>query len=315
MYKDIKKIELHLHLDGSIRINTAEELLNESNLKEKMIVDDTTKNLTDYLKKFDIPNKIMQTRKNLIRVSKELVEDLEKDNVIYAEIRFAPNLHTKKGLTLEEIVDAVLLGINNPKIKTNLILCMMRGADYEDNKKIIDLAIKYKEKGVCAIDLAGDETNYPTYLYKDLFKYAKDNNILYTIHAGESGTPKDIMDAINYGCKRIGHGIKVINDETIMQELIKKQIPLEICLTSNIQTHVSNSYEQHPIKKLYDKNILITINTDNRTVSNTTLNNEYSLLNKTFNFTEEDFKLFNINAINNSFLDTVEKEKLLKKLN
>lgn len=314
MFNDLKKIELHLHLDGSVRVNTVEELLNKKNLNDKMIVNKENNSLTDYLTKFDLPIQIMQTKENLIRVSKELVEDLDKDNIVYAEIRFAPIFHTKKGLTLEEVIDSVLEGLNNSKVKTNLILCMMRNLSYEDNKKVIDLAIKYKNKGVCAIDLAGDESKYPTSMFKDLFKYASQNNILFTIHAGEAGTILDIKDAINFGAKRIGHGIKLIKSTNLINQVKEKNILLEICPTSNIQTCVVDSYQEHPLKKLNDNNVLITINTDNRTVSNISLSQEYELLNQYFGFKYDDFKKFNINAINGSFLSNLEKDELLKKI-
>ena len=279
-----------------------------------MIVDNKTKSLTEYLTKFDLPIKVMQKKENLIRISKELVEDLDNDNVIYAEIRFAPIFHINEGLTLEDVVNSVLEGLKSDKVKTNLILCVMRNSSYEDNKRIIDLAIKYKNKGVCAIDLAGDESKYPTSMFKDLFEYARNNDILFTIHAGEAGTINDMIDAIDYGTKRIGHGIKAIESSDIINKLIKNKIALEICPTSNIQTCVVDSLDNHPIKKLNDNNVLITINTDNRTVSNTTLSKEYELLNKHFNFTKDDFVKFNINAINSSFLNINDKDELIKKI-
>lgn len=314
MIENLKKIELHLHLDGSVRVSTIEELLGKNNLEKELVVDENTKSLTDYLKKFDLPIKVMQSKENLIRISKELCEDLIKDNVIYAEIRFAPNFHTKEGLSLDEVVSSVLLGLDNKNIKTNLILCMMRGDSYENNKNIIDLAIKYRNKGVCGIDLAGDETKYPTSLYKDLFSYALENNLNITIHAGEAGTSKEVKDAISYGAKRIGHGIKIINDDEAINLVKEKQIPLEICPTSNVQTCNVDNIMNHPIKKLFDRNILVTINTDNRTVSNTSLNKEYKLLEEYLNFTREDFIKMNLIAIDKSFLTDDEKEELKKKI-
>ena len=314
MIENLKKIELHLHLDGSVRVSTIEELLDKNNLEKELVVDENTKSLTDYLKKFDLPIKVMQSKENLIRISKELCEDLIKDNVIYAEIRFAPNFHTKEGLSLDEVVSSVLLGLDNKNIKTNLILCMMRGDSYENNKNIIDLAIKYRNKGVCGIDLAGDEAKYSTSLYKNLFSYALGNNLNITIHAGEAGTSKEVKDAISYGAKRIGHGIKIINDDEVINLVKQKQIPLEICPTSNVQTCNVDNIMNHPIKKLFDRNILVTINTDNRTVSNTRLNKEYKLLEEYLNFTREDFIKMNLIAIDKSFLTDDKKEELKKKI-
>lgn len=314
MFQDIKKIELHLHLDGSVKINTAEKLLNEKNLKDKMIVKENNKDLTEYLTKFDIPIKLMQNKDNLVQISKELIETLEKDNVIYVEIRFAPIFSTKEGLTLDEVIQSVLKGLKNNKVKTNLILCMMRGLNKDDNIKIIDLANKYLNKGVCAIDLAGDEIKYPTNIYKELFEYANKLKVPFTIHAGEAGTYKDIDEAISYKAKRIGHGIKAIENNNTISKIIENNISLEICPTSNIQTNVIKSRKKHPIKELINKGIKVTINTDNRTVSNTSLEKEYELLSKTFNFSKEDFKIFNKNALQSAFLSNEEKEELLKEL-
>ena len=314
MFNEIKKIELHLHLDGSVRVSTVEELLNKKDLKNQMIVDNNTHSLTEYLTKFDLPIKAMQSKENLTRVCKELIEDLDNDNVIYAEIRFAPIFHINNNLTLDELINSILDGLKSDKVKTNLILCLMRNSSYEDNKKIIDLAIKYKDQGVCAIDLAGDESKYPTSNFQELFEYARKNNIEFTIHAGEAGNINDMIDAISFNPKRIGHGIKAIEDINVINMLKEKQITLEICPTSNIQTCVVNSIELHPIKQLYNNGILITINTDNRTVSNITLSKEYELLNKHFNFNKDDFIKFNINAINSSFLSKEEKDELIKKI-
>lgn len=315
MIENLKKVELHLHLDGSVRVSTIEELLDKNDLEKELVVDKDTKSLTDYLKKFDLPIKVMQSKENLIRISKELCEDLIKDNVIYAEIRFAPNFHTKEGLSLDEVVSSVLLGLDSKNIKTNLILCMMRGDSYENNKNIINLAIKYRNKGVCGIDLAGDEAKYPTSLYKDLFSYALENNLNITVHAGEAGTSKEVKDAISYGAKRIGHGIKIVNDEEAIKLVKEKQIPLEICPTSNVQTCNVDNIMNHPIKKLFDKGILVTINTDNRTVSNTSLNKEYKLLEEYLNFTKEDFIKTNLIAIDKAFLTNEEKQELRKIIN
>ena len=161
--KKLPKVELHLHLDGSIPINLASKLSNfdRKKLEEVMIAPKKCKNLSEYLTKFDLPIQLMQTKENLTKIASNLVDELERENVIYAEIRFAPNFHTKKDLSLDEVVNSVLKGLSqNKKVKTNLILCMMRGTSVEENKKVIDLAEKYLNKGVCAIDLAGAEDGY-----------------------------------------------------------------------------------------------------------------------------------------------------------
>ncbi len=314
--ENLKKVELHLHLDGSVRPSTIASILNikEQKVKEKICVDHNTKNLEDYLSKFKLPISIMQTKENLTRISYELALDLKKDNVIYAEIRFAPLFHTKQGLTIEEVITAILDGLKQVPIKINLILCMMRGSNYEDNYKVIEAAYQFRNKGVVGIDLAGDEKNYPVNNFKELFEIAKDKKIPFTIHAGEADTYLSVDNAINLGATRIGHGVKAIENNSTIEHIKQNNITLEICPISNLNTKIYNDISSHPIKKLYDENINITISTDNRTVSNTTLNDTYQILRDTFHFTKEDFIKMNQNAINASFINEHEKELLLKEL-
>lgn len=315
--KNIPKVELHLHLDGSVRLDTASRLTGKSieEVRSLMIAKEKCHDLNEYLTKFNLANEIMQSQENLTRIAKELVEDLKNDNVIYAEIRFAPLLHTKKGLTGEEVIEAVLLGLKDEDLKVNLILCMMRQFSFEDNLKTIELAIKYLDKGVVAIDLAGAEALYPTANFERLFQIAKDKNIPFTIHAGEADGKDSILSAINFKTKRIGHGVRCIEDKEILDMIKKNNITLEVCPTSNIQTDIFENYHYHPIRKLYDMNILVTINVDNMTVSNIDLTQEYEKLVKNFNFTLKDFKKMNINAINASFLKEELKEKYREIIN
>lgn len=314
--KNMPKVELHLHLDGSVNPDLAHKLSNLplEMVKEKMIAKDKCQNLTEYLTKFDFSISLMQTKENLSKVAKALVHDLEKDNVIYAEIRFAPMQHINKGLTLDEVILSVLEGLKSEKVKTNLILCLMRNHDYETNLKVIALAQKYLNKGVCAIDLAGDEIKYDINNFQKLFETAKEKHIPFTIHAGETSSSEAVITAIDYGAKRIGHGIKIANDKKAIDLVNQKDILLELCPTSNVQTNVVDNYSNHPILKLYKENTLVSINTDNRTVSNITLTEEYIKLYKTFNFTLNDFKQMNIMAINHAFITKEEKEELLKKI-
>lgn len=311
MIQDIPKIELHLHLDGSVRIQTVKELLGVSDdVINEMIAKDTCDNLDDYLEKFRLPLEVMQTRENLERIAFELTEDLERDNVIYAEVRFAPMFHTRKGLTMEEVISSVLKGLRKGKIKTNLILCMMRGEDFSTNREVIDLAYQFSHKGVCALDLAGSEAKYPVTLYKDLFMYAKERGIPFTIHAGEASSSESVRNALLMGASRIGHGIQAIYDSSLVEELCQKNILLEVCPTSNVQTRAVSSYENHPIYDLFRFGVLVHVNTDNRTVSNISLNKEYTRIMETFPFTREDFVKMNEKAIFACFLSLEEKEKL-----
>jgi len=316
IYK-LPKIELHLHLDGSLPLETASKLSNLSieELKSIMIAKDKCENLTKYLTKFDFPISLMQTKENLEIISEELVNSLEKQNVIYAEIRFAPMFHVNKGLSYEEVVESVLKGLKkNTNVKTNLILCLMKGFSEDNNLKTLEIAKKYLNKGVCAIDIAGDEIKHPNSDYSKFFNLAKKENIPFTIHAGESRGADEVLSAINLGAKRIGHGVHSIEDEDVLKIIKDKNILLEVCPTSNIQTNSIVSYEKHPISELYEKGIPLSINTDNSTVSNISLSEEYFKLHNILGFNIEDFKKINMMAIKHAFLSKEEKEVLLKRI-
>lgn len=311
----LKKVELHVHLDGSLSPKLVSKLMNisEKEAREKLIANKKVQDLNDYLDKFSLPVELMQSAHVLTSVAKDLVNSLIVDNVIYAEVRFAPNKHTTK-LSLENVIDAVLLGLKSKRVKVNLILCMMRGDSFEQNKKIIDLAHKYINYGVVGIDLAGAEGLYKTSDYAELFRYASSLNIPFTIHAGEAAGGASIMSAIDAGAKRIGHGVRAIESKDCLNILKDKDILLEVCPTSNIQTHVCNSIKNHPIKKLLDEGIAISVNTDNRTVSDTNLNHEYEILAKAFNLTEKDFNRMNVEAIKHAFISDFEKIKLIDRI-
>ena len=315
--KKLPKVELHLHLDGSIPLELASSLsgLSLEEVKEKMIAPDKCENLSEYLTKFDFPISLMQSKENLTIITKELVNRLASQEVLYAEIRFAPMFHTKDGLTFEEIIDAVLLGLKtNSKIKTNLILCMMRGMPRELNLKTIEVAYKYLSKGVCAIDLAGAEDKYPLENYLDLFAIAKQKKIPFTIHAGENGSAFEVKKAIEVGASRIGHGIHAIESQEVLKLEKEKNVLLEICPTSNVQTNAISNYQAHPIYQLYKLGIPLNINTDNATVSNISLTEEYLKVSNYFHFNLSDYKEMNLYAIEHSFLSKEEKKELIKKI-
>lgn len=312
-FKSIPKIELHLHLDGSVDIKTVCDLTgkNIKDVKELMIASDKCSNLNEYLTKFSLANDVMQSKDNISRITKELITKLKDDNVIYAEVRFCPLFHLKEGLTKEEVVETVISSLKDDDIKINLILCMMRNLSFLENKKIVELAYKYLNKGVVALDLAGSESLYKTEEFEQLFKIAQNYNIPFTIHAGEADDKKGILKAISFKTKRLGHGVRCIEDMETVKLIKDKEITLEVCPTSNIQTNIYQNYQSHPIKQLYEFGVLVTINTDNRTVSNISLTEEYQKLNKTFGFNIADFKKMNINAINAAFLSEVEKKKYI----
>jgi len=311
--KRMPKVELHLHLDGSVRTSTASKILNQD-VTSKMKVNSDVTDLNNYLEKFTIPVSLMQTKENLIRISRELAEDLKAENIIYAEIRFAPLKHLEQGLTPEEVIDSVLEGLKRVNIKTNLILCAMRGDTAENNRLVVDLVKKYLNKGVCALDLAGAEALFKTKDYQELFKYATSLSVPFTIHAGEADGIESIESALSFGAKRLGHGVRAGENKETLQKIIENNITLEVCPTSNINTSIFPSYKEHNIRILYDAGVKVTINTDNRTVSNITITEEYIRLKNSFNFTIKDFNNMNINALNAAFLTEEEKELLRKQL-
>ena len=308
----MKKIELHLHLDGSLEPSFASKLLKRDVSKE--MIGSDCESLTEYLEKFQLPIELLQEEKTIEEFSYLLAKELERDEVIYAEVRFCPLFHLKK-ISIDKVIASILAGFKKvPSVKINLIFCMMRNFSFEDNKKIIDFTEAYLHHGICGIDLAGDEANYPTKDFEKLFAIIKKKNIPFTIHAGEASGSDSVNAAIAFGAKRIGHGIHSIDSKKTIQQLLDKQIVLEICPTSNLNTKCVQEISLHPIKKLVDLGVKVTINTDNRTVSDTNLRKEYQLLRETFHFSEEDFLRFNLNAIDASFLTEEEKEVLKEKL-
>ena len=311
--KKMPKIELHLHLDGSLDTEDVKKRykLTDDEIKERMIADEKCKDLNDYLTKFDFPISIMQKKLDLEKDTIALLSTLKSQNVIYAEIRFAPQFHTKEGLTQEEVVSIIINAMKKVDIKSNLILCIMRGKDNEkDNYETLNVAKKYLNKGVCAIDLAGAEAIFKTKDYNEIFSVARENNIPFTIHAGEADGPESIKDALSFGTKRIGHGVRATEDEELVEYIKDKGITLEVCPTSNIQTCICRDYAFHPIFELYNNGINTTINTDNMTVSNTTLENEYNKLLETGKVTIEDLVAMNLNSINAAFISDEEKIEL-----
>ena len=320
MVNDIPKILLHLHLDGAIDIDDAFKWVKEDGIKiskkdllRELQVDEECHNLNDYLKKFDLPCKLLQTCERLEITSYHLFQKLAKLNVVYAEVRFAPLKHLEKGLTLDDVVISVINGFNKANVESGImggiILSLMRGEEYEKNKKVVDVAKKYLGKVVVGIDLAGAEALYPTKDYVKLFSYAKTLEIPFTIHAGEAAGVESIKAALDIGAKRIGHGVKVIDDEALMERVIKENILLEVCVTSNYQTEAIK--RRHPIEKLYRKGVKISINTDNDTVSGIDINREYARILQETKMDIEDLIKCNTNSIPFIFADDKTKNKLL----
>ncbi len=314
-------IDLHLHIDGALSVDTAMRLADmpgtilPSEKKEALFhlltAPADCKSLNDYLTRFDLPCSLMQTRETISEAVYRIQEELKANGVIYAELRFAPQLHTNLGLTQEDVVLAALDGLNRSDLRANLILCCMRGNDNKEaNIETIRLADVYQESGVVAIDLAGAEGLYPTSDFADIFDYAKALHLKFVIHAGEADGARSIQDAVHFGASRIGHGIHCVEDVSVMQQLKERQIPLELCITSNLQTKAVTNIENYPLRRLMEYGVPITLNTDNPTVSNTSMKKEIVLAKQHFKLTDEEIKQLLLNSVHFSFADEQTKAEL-----
>lgn len=320
-------IDLHLHLDGSLPLHTVKELAEQQGitlqmtdweLKKKLSVPAGCRDLNEYLTKFEFPLTLMQTPEALEKCMHDLLTELEGQGVQYCEVRFAPQLHTQKGMSQNEVIEAVkaglysVAGVKPESIHAGIILCCMRGSDNgQQNKITVEEAARHLGSGVCAVDLAGAEALYPTEQYADLFAYAKQLRIPVTIHAGEAAGTESIRAAVAMGAARIGHGIRAAYDAETMELLKEHHITLELCPTSNLNTKVVDSIGQYPIRQLMDAGVAVTINTDNMTVSDTCIQHEYQLLADTFAFGDTQIKEFLYHAAEASFT-TEDIKQLLK---
>ncbi|MBQ6555833.1 MAG: adenosine deaminase [Firmicutes bacterium] len=317
-------IDLHLHLDGAITPAIARRLAamqgielpaDEAELEALLSVPADCKDLNDFLKCFALPLSLLQTSEALTEAVRLVLDEAYKNGVVYAEIRFAPQLHTENGMTQEEAVIAAERGLKNSKCNGNLILCCMRGEGNDDkNFETLEIAKKrlVKSGGVAAIDLAGAEALYPTRKYRALFERAKEYGVPFTIHAGEADGAESVRLAIEYGAARIGHGVRSFEDEKVLEMLKEKNIPLEMCPTSNRQTHAVEDMSKYPLKDYLKRGIKVTINTDDPAIERTTLADEFLYIKKTFGITEDDEKTLYENSVNAAFTTEKTKKMLLR---
>lgn len=324
------KTDLHCHLDGSMRLDTVIDLAKKQGvelpatdpkaLKKILVPGLNCKSLVEYLRPFDITLSVLQDAEALRRAAFELAEDAAKENIWYLEVRYSPVLHTEKGMKLTEIVDSVLAGLREAEkkyhIKTGVIICGMRNINPETSLILSELAVAYKNQGVVAFDLAGMEESYPAKHHREAFYQILNNNINCTAHAGEAYGPESIHQAVHYcGAHRIGHGTRLKEDGDLLNYVNDHRIPLEICLTSNIQTKAVPSYQAHPLKFYYDYGLRVTINTDNRLISNTTLTREFQKAAKYAGWNMNDLKTVIVSGFKSAFLPMREKAIMLSMVN
>ena len=322
----LPKVLLHEHLDGGLRPRTVVELAHAVGYSELPTFDAEALgqwfhrganqgSLAKYLEGFSHTIAVLQTEEALERVAYEQVEDLSKDGVVYFETRFAPLFHTRKGLTHQQVVAAVLKGLARGQrdfgVPSGLIICAMRNMNV--SLEMAELAVDFRSRGVVGFDLAGEEGGYPPKKHVDAFHYIQRENFNITVHAGEGFGKESIWQAIQYcGAHRIGHGTRLSDDIAVAdgavilgdlaQYVLDKRIPLEICLLSNVHTGATPSLDEHPFKIFYREKFRVTLNTDNRLMSNTSMTKEFEAAADTFGLNLDDFEKLTINAMKSAFL-------------
>ena len=321
-YSKIPKVELHLHLDCSLSYEVVKKInpsITHQEYRDSFIAPPKCYDLADYLLRAVKGFELMQTKEQLRLVTLDLFNQLKADNVIYAEIRFAPLLHIQQGLTATEVVtiidETVNQGIRETGIEAGLILCTLRHFNEDQSMTTVKLAHEFRGTNVIGFDIAGDEAGFPIANHVAAFHYAHANGICCTAHAGEAKGAESVWESVNhFHPHRIGHGVRSSEDNTLLEFLKKEDIHLEVCPTSNIQTNVYERIEEHTADKIYHSGVSMSINTDCRTISDTTLTREYGILEKIFNWNEEHFLKCNLEAIEHSFCSKEKKEKLTEKL-
>jgi adenosine deaminase len=329
LIQKLPKTDLHCHLDGSARLDTILELARDQGtalptfdrgeLFRLIYAGEVCNSLDDYLKAFDITLSVMQTEEALERIAFELAEDAWRENVRYIEVRYAPMLHTRTGLRLTQVVEAVLRGLRTAKrelgIRYGLILCGIRSMSAESSVRMAELCVAFKNRGVVGFDLAGSEVNNPAKQHRQAFQLVIDNNINCTAHAGEAFGPDSIAQAIHKcGAHRIGHGTRLVENGELLNYVNDHRIPLEVCVSSNLQTKAAQSWEEHPVDFYVDYGLRVTINTDNRLITDTTVSKEIWLCHKHYGWTLTQVKDIIIAGFKSAFMPYREKVDLLAEI-
>ncbi len=328
LFRKLPKTDLHVHLDGSLRLETIVDLAkkhrvelpseNPDELRKAMNLGMNCGSLVEYLKAFDVTLRVLQTEDSLFRVAYELAEDAARENVRYMEVRYSPMLHTRLGLKPTSVVEAVLAGLRAARdalgIESNVIICGIRNISSESSLEMAELAVAYKGRGVVGFDLAGAEYDHPAKHHKASFQLVRSNNINTTIHAGEAYGPESISQAIHVcGAHRIGHGCRLIEDGDLLHYVNDHRIPLEACPSSNVQTGAVKELHSHPLKLYYDLGLRVTVNTDNRLVTDTTVSKELWLCHTKMGMSLQDIKTIIIAGFKSAFLPFHIKQAYLRR--
>ena len=326
----LPKTDLHCHLDGSLRLDTILDLariqgtklptFDRAELHRQLVAGEHVTSLDEYLRAFDITLSVMQTEDALERCAYELAEDAWREHVRYIEVRYSPLLHTRAGLRPAQVVEAVLRGLRHAKralgIRYGLILCAIRSLGPESSLRIAELCVAFKNRGVVGFDLAGSESGNPAKLHRQAFQLVIDNNINCTAHAGESFGPDSVHQALHKcGAHRIGHGTRLVESGDLLNYMNDHRIPLEVCPSSNLQTRASTSWETHPVDFYVDYGLRVTINTDNRLMSDTTVSRELHLCHRHYGWTLQTIKEIIIAGFKSAFMPYREKADLVAEIN
>ena len=327
IFEQLPKADLHVHLDGSLRLETIVELALEdkvdlfsydpADLRKAMHLGETCGSLDQYLRAFEITLKVMQTEAALYRIAYELGEDAARENVRYMEVRYAPMQHTQQGLKLTSVIEAVLGGLKAAHdrfgIEANIIICGIRNVSPTSSLEMAELAVAYKGRGVVGFDLAGAEYDHPAKHHRAAFQLVRDNNINVTIHAGEAYGPESVAQAIHVcGAHRIGHGCRLREGGDLLHYVNDHRIPLECCPSSNVQTGAVRDLASHPLKLYFDLGVRVTINTDNRLVTDTTVSKELWLCHTQMGMSFRDVKSMIMAGFKSSFLPFHERQAYLR---
>lgn len=324
-FENMRKIDLHCHMDGSLSVETIQklaanlrrELPPEDELLSRMQVSHDCRDLNEYLSCFDIPLPFLCTRQNFKDAVIGVMKDAAAEGVVYMELRFSPLMSSEQDLSFREMIEGAIEGLEEGKrrydMEGGLILCGMRHMPAEENLRMLKAGKEFFKAGVCAVDMAGNEAAWPILLQRDFFKEAKRLGIPFTIHAGECGSAVSVRNAVELGASRIGHGIAAWRDEVLMEECQKAGVAFEMCPISNFQTRASTR-EEYPFLKFREAGIRITINTDNRMVSGTSLTQEFELLQELYRITMEDAAALTRNALDAAFAEDEVKHKIWKRL-
>jgi adenosine deaminase len=323
-FQAIPKAELHLHLDGSVRPKTVLELAKQDGvplptedvekLRDFLEATDSTASLVEYIAYFELPIAVLQTVPALERAAYELCEDLKNDNVRYAEIRYGPWLHVQHGLSLTDVLRAVLSGWAAGKkafgLEGGVIVTALRDMPPAQNVSLAQIAGRYVAEGVVGFDLAGDEAGHPPILHEDAFRVARSLGLNITIHAGEAAGPESVRQAISMGAVRLGHGVRAQEDAEVIAMIKENGVQLDMAPTSNAQTKAVRRLEDHPLRRFYEQGIKVTISTDSRTVSDITLTQEYQTVSRVLGCSREEISAMNLQALDGGFGDEVTRGRL-----